>query len=122
MTEAELIESVTAYYQLTGDFISTYVTVCTGYLVAAYLIGSKLTKSQVFVISTLYTFVAGLMSYGIYAFMTRGFGYVEMHKALNPQLNAYSSPVLSVLVPTIFVAGILACLKFMWDIRHPKTE
>jgi hypothetical protein len=63
MTEGELVQSITAYYELAGNAISMYVTVSMGYLVAAYFIGYNLTKSQVIVISTLYAVVAAVMSH-----------------------------------------------------------
>ena len=121
MTEGELVQSITAYYELSGNALSMYVTVSMGYLVAAYFIGYNLTKSQVIVVSTLYAVVAAVMSYAMFGYMARGFTYVEMQNALNPELVSYSSPVFYVLLPMIFGAGIIACLKFMWDVRHPKT-
>ena len=121
MTEAELVESITSYYDLAGGAMSLYVTVSTGYLIAAYLIGSKLTSSQMIVISTLYAFITGVQTYAIFGYMSRAFSYVEMQRDLNPDLVAYSSPIFYILMPAIFGAGILACLKFMWDIRHPKN-
>ena len=122
MTEAELVESITSYYDLAGNAISSYVTVTTGYLVAAYLIGAKLSRSQMVVISTLYAVTAGIMTYATFGYMSRAFSYVEMQSELIPDLVAYSSPIFYVLMPVIFGAGIFACLKFMWDIRHPKSE
>ena len=54
MTEAELIESAGIYYSLVADMLSIYLTATTGFLIVAYLIGDKLTRSQLIIVSGLY--------------------------------------------------------------------
>jgi hypothetical protein len=48
--------------------------------------------------------------------------FVAEVQAINPERGfALTSEMLWVIV-SILLLGIFVCLKFMWDIRHPKTE
>ena len=123
MTEPELVEAIASFYSLVLTAMGLYVSVCSGYLVAAYLIGSNLTKLQTLIISALYCFVAGTMTYGVFGWFNRAFSYLEaLHSVGDSGLGASGAPVVGDLLTAIMVAGILACLKFMWDVRHPRTE
>lgn len=123
MTESELIEAVTSYFELVFIAVTLYVSVCSGYLVVAYLIGSKLTKSQMVVVSSLYTFIAVLMAYAAMGFLNRTINYLEGLDTIERYgVGGHASPLVIVILPLILIFGVLACLKFMWDIRHPKTD
>ena len=122
MTEAELVESGVLYFGNVADMLGIYLTVTMGFLVAAYLVGSKLTSSQLIIISTLYVVFALVSSYTTVASGLRGISYMRLVGDLNPDTNIYASDVIPFVIGFCLLGGIVACLKFMWDIRHPKTE
>ena len=124
MTESELVEAIASFYDLVLSAIGLYVTVCTGYLVAAYLIGSNLTKLQASIVSALFCFVAAVTAYGVFGWSNRAFGYLEALRSIGDSSlgGASGDPIVGDILTVIMVTGILACLKFMWDVRHPKTE
>ena len=41
MTEAELVESITSYFDIAVSGMALYLTACSGYLIVAYLVGKK---------------------------------------------------------------------------------
>jgi hypothetical protein len=103
--------------------MTLYLTACSGYLIVAYLVGSKLTGSQNFIISTLFCFMASVMTYAFYSWTERAMGYLEAQVALpTPVVNLEPTPVLAKVLTAILALGIVACLKFMWDIRHSKAD
>ena len=122
MSEAELVEALTSYYEIALTAIGMYVSVTSGYLVVAYLAGTNLDKTQVFIISVLFTVVAGIMVYAVHGFMWRAYGYIQSLKSVAQSgVDYYAGPFSHVLLPVILACGIVASLKFMWDVRHPRT-
>jgi len=121
MTEAELVEAITSYFDIAVSGMALYLTACSGYLIVAYLVGSKLTRSQNFIILSLFCFMASVMTYAFYSWTHRAFGYLEAQVSLQTKVvDLTPMPVLSKVLTIILALGIFACLKFMWDVRHPK--
>ena len=122
MSEAELTESAALFFNLALSGIALYVTVCSGFLVTAYLVGAKITRTQVLIISSLFVFVAALMAYGVFGWMWRAFLYNEILMTTDQTaLLTSGSPMTGPFLAVIMTAGIFACLKFMWDVRHFKS-
>lgn len=91
-------------------------------LVAAstsYFVGSKLTRAQVVIISTLFVFVSVVMTYASFGWINRAFGYVgALGLRIKQELKARDYPLLDSPWAVIMAVGIIACLKFMWDVRR----
>jgi hypothetical protein len=122
MTEAELVEASTSYLDLMLSSLSLYMTVVSGYLLVAFFIGSKLTRAQLSLVSALYVFIAISATYGFFSWMMRGIGYAIKQEEINPSLKIYAGTPTAAAIAAVLLLGIIASLKFMWDIRHPKTE
>lgn len=122
MTEAELTASAALFFDLAVSAIALYVTICSGFLATAYLVGSKITRSQVVIISGLFVFVASIMTYGVYGWFWRAFLYNQLLFELGPYYLPTSggTPIVGWVLSALMVVGIFACLKFMWDVRHPS--
>ena len=84
--------------------------------------GDRLTNSQAIIISTLYIFIAGITTYSIYAWLGRAFHFSTKLKEAGADMPFYSRDGLEFVLASVLLAGILACLTFMWDVRHPKKE
>ena len=122
MIEVEAIEAMYAMGANVVDSASTYLTVVTGYLIAAYFIGRELTRFQMSVISAL--FVALSLSFigAIYVGLNNILAISTQYPVqINVWLNYVSKPV-NVLVLVVDMLGIIMALIFMWSIRHPKKE
>ena len=123
MTESELIEAITSYFDIALVALTLYVTISSGYLIVAYMVGGNLTNSQALIVSTLYCFVAGVTAYACRIWAQRSFDYLAFQESsgLN-SIDIEASPTALGLMTAIMFAGVVACLKFMWDVRHPKSE
>ena len=122
MTETELLEIANSTYGLAVDGLSFYMTVTSAYLVAIYLPGSKLTRFQITVISTLYVIMTSVGTYALDSWLKRGVYYMAKARELDADSPIYANPYAPVMLTTALVVGIFACLLFMWSIRHPKPE
>ena len=101
-----------------------YLTVSSGYLIVAYLAGAQLTKSQTLFVSALFLVFAFYALWGVAQYWASG---DEARLALEElgadmiELNYLGLNPVAIALP-MGVLGILGSLKFMWDVRHPKTE
>ena len=122
MTEFEIGEALTSNMGIVIEALSIYLTITSAYLVVAYLVGDKLARSQVVVVSTLFI-VATLTA--VSAMIGHGMRIVEHSQSLaqlNPDRIYTGTMATPVIMIFLMLSGIVASLKFMWDVRHPKTE
>ena len=122
MTESELVEALTSYHDLFISMLSVYLTVTSGYLVVAYLIGGKLTGYQVGVISVLFVFFGVVTTWAGTGFAMRGIAYIEPLRQLKPDQTYYGHPAAVAIIFVALLGGIIASLGFMWAVRHPKKK
>lgn len=122
MEIAELVESTGIFFGLVVDVLSFYMTITTGYLLVAYLVGDKLGKLQITIISSLYVGLASLACYGIFAWTSRAVHFAALQAAVDPVSGVFPGKYGPHLIAAFLAMGILASLRFMWDIRHGKSE
>ena len=122
MTEADIVESMHSGFGLVVDVLSVYMTITSAYLLVAFLAGTRLTRSQVGIISTLYVFMAAVTTYAAFAWGMRGIHYAFELQSLGTGSPIYATQAIPVALSSTLAGGILASLKFMWDVRHPKAE
>ena len=122
MTHAELVEAATAYFEVAADMFSIYLTVTSGYMIVAYLVGARLTRPQVSLITALYILVSSISTYTFYGFAMRGVIYSSRQGELDPSLPIYGSPTFVMVFSILLVLGFIASVKFMWDVRLHKID
>lgn len=122
MTEYELIEVIGLYSSNAGSFFAVYLTVITGYLLTAFMAGSRLGSLQVVILSIGFIVAACVVSFSSYSALTSRYYYVELLLDLNPKSPQASNPWVMHTLGVLMVGGIIAALCFMWTVRHPKTE
>ncbi len=113
MSEAEFISSYTALLNGSLAAVALYLTTISGFLIAAYLVGSKLNRSQLTIISTLFVTFSTLMAYVSYSLAERAV-ILEVQFDGSRDVLDWGTYVLLALE----VFGILASVKFMIDIRN----
>jgi len=117
MSEYELLDAAGTFFELGLVTLMGYFSVFTAYLVVAYLVGLKLSRQQVIVINGLFLIMQLLMIWGTAGFFWRARGCMDqVREAPLGAIAAYH-----VVLPLLSI-GVIVGLKFMWDIRHPKTE
>jgi hypothetical protein len=122
MTEYELTDLTATAATLVMTAISIYLTIVSAYLIAAFTTGTKLNRSQAFVISTLFVFGSSLFIYAAVVNLLKQIYIIERLVELQAAQPFYFSERSAVLIAIFLISGVIASLKFMWDIRHPKTE
>jgi hypothetical protein len=122
MTEYELVDAIASYTGLLHSWLMAYFTIFTAYMVAAYAVGHQLTNFQSFVVTTCFLVLNSMV---VVATMGTGMRFIELTQqisVINPERTYLVSPALMVAAGVVLSIGILVSLKFMWDVRHPKTE
>lgn len=122
MTEYELESLLTELGSTSIETFGMYVTVTVAYLVAAYVAGKELTRLQILVVNTLFIISAAIMTWGTTGYILRGIPIADELEILNPDRRYSMQPPVLLAVLIVQSLGILACLKFMWDVRHAKAK
>ncbi len=122
MTGYELLDLVTSTSLAAAEAFGYYLTITASYLVAAYLAGKQLTTTQTMTISVLFVFGALVTIYSMFIYMSRAVDVADSLEMLHPDRFYGAQPFARTMFIVLQTLGLFACLKFMWDIRHPKAE
>ena len=122
MTEYELVDALGTYASAMQAWAATYISVLSAYCVVAYMAGKNLSTSQAMIIGTGFVFFAFMCAANFYGISNRTIEFAAELKQLRPDRIYVASDEALWVISLIMLFGIIACLKFMWDIRHPKTE
>jgi hypothetical protein len=122
MTEYEMEDVLTGMSLASLDCFGMYVTMLVAYLVAAYFVGNRLTAPQVFMVSVLFVVASGVVTWGSFSFLSRAVPIADALEVIHHDRSYGAQPIVRDIVVAIMGAGIVTCLKFMWDVRHPKVE
>jgi hypothetical protein len=120
MPDSEYFALMVEYNIAAMTAMGMYITVASGYLIAAFLIGRQLTTLQAAIITVMFSWFAAFMAMGTAGYFDRAKYFYDSLEVQPPGL-AMNSAIIIVAV-SFELLGILVCLKFMWDIRHPKKE
>lgn len=117
------VEQVIAVAQLSTEILgqaqvslNLYLTTVSGYLLTAYFIGKDLTRAQCLIITVLFVVFAGLNLVATWNYFENAVYFGHTYGEARTSVWAASAVI------PVLILGILASLKFMWDVRHPKTE
>jgi hypothetical protein len=122
MTDAELWELILISQGNMGSILAVYISVLSGYLIVAYLIGRKLNTVQAATVTSLFTVTSLLFTMAGYAFLSRAAFLFQFTDVKYRSPASAVIPLAPWLMMILLLLGICGCLKFMWDVRHPKTE
>ena len=122
MSEYEISDLILSAVNGGTSVIAGIITVISGYLITAWLVGSKLTRAQVTFINLLFLAFTPAMIWGWMGRYLVALKLQHQPHALNPDAIGGVSPYIIGLTTTIFLLAVLGSLKFMWDIRHPNSR
>ena len=122
MTESELVEAWGLFLGNSQTGLGLYLSILSGYLIIAYLVGAKLTRLQVWIVTTLFIWSSASVSLWFAAWWGRALEFALEAKKLNPERQVDNSPEALLVFTLMLWGGIVASLFFMWSVRHPKTE
>ncbi len=123
MSAAEWYEISYLSYTAATEAFALIITVATGYIVAAYLVGSKLTKSQVTLITMV--FVPAIIYFALALLGSLGDSIQARREAAAViesigVMGTFGEPVYLAFSLFIVFGVLVISLKFMWDVRHPR--
>jgi len=122
MTEYELLDALGTFSSGMQSWIAVYFSGVSAYLIVAYMAGGDLTKSQAITISGGFILFAILCIMGFFGLGLRLAEISVELRELRPE-HVYLTSESGVLIASlVLIIGIPASLRFMWSIRHPKTE
>lgn len=123
MTEYELADAISSYVVQGGTFFTIWLTTTvSAYAVVAYTAGKSLSIFQTVWLNRLYLFAALIVIFTFHSSFRSSVYYAQKIRELNPSSPQAITYEVIVVITVIAAAGTIATLKFMWDIRHPKTE
>jgi len=107
---------VTDLFEAANSSMSLYLTVMSGYLLVAYLVGKELTFLQTAIITMLFIFFCTTNTIATMSYIQTAYYFGQTYG--EGRAPGWAAPVTGILLS----AGIPAAMKFMWDVRHPKIE
>lgn len=120
MSESEFLEIINLHAGNAITSLTTLVTYLFGFITAAYLVGSKLSKIQATIISTLYIFSS-------LAWITTIITHADSFTTLIAAHPGYVPSVFwllpwSIIVVLVSVSALIASLYFMYDVRSENSK
>ncbi len=122
MTEAELLEVAQMGWGNVISLTTLFITILSGYLITAYVAGARMKREQVVIINLLYILMTGLVLSAIIVMTLRATEWGRLSLELSNVRSKGPADWTSWGVATTCGFSVLASLKFMWDVRHPKSE
>ena len=127
MTESDWVEMYGMAWSAQLANSGVLITLMSGYLVAAYAVGKRLTRTQIIVTNALYLtsaflFVASAFQTNLDTQLAR-----KMMALQIPELDLFSYANMNIyfwpsVVSIVYSCLIFASFFFMWQVRHPKES
>jgi hypothetical protein len=122
MTEYEILDLITNTANAGTSVLAVVMTTISGYLVVAWLVGEKLTGAQVTLVNLVFVVFAPMMILTWASIFVGALRLQERLHSINPESSAGLSAGGTTAVSITLLVLVLGSIKFMWDVRHPKTE
>jgi hypothetical protein len=125
MTEYEMTDIMMSRFATMTDQAALYFALVSGYLLAAFVVGARLTRLQVIVVNSLFV----IWTLGLLVGWNSALDAVRELELAIHQLNQPSvggdlsaSAASAYSFSLVQIIGIIASLIFMWSVRRAKTE
>lgn len=121
MNEAELIQYYWSSVEAGTSALSLYISVFTGYLLMAYLVGSRLSSHQCTIATGAFLVFSGYNIWGNISFWNSAYIVAKELESIRPELLLLDlNP--AYITAALLSFGVMGALKFMWDVRHPQPK
>jgi hypothetical protein len=123
LSHYEMLDLAATHASAAVDDLNRALALGSAYLIVAYRAGRELTTLQVSIINIGFVIFCGQALMGIYTevdliaeFRTAAYGEEGLSGSLA------NVGMFHFVMGSVAVSGLIACLVFMWSVRHPKTE
>ena len=123
MTPYEMLDLAQSSYSTSGAYVSIFIALLSAYLVAAYFVGGRLSKTQFLLANSLYLVIQTLTILTIYNFNStaRYWGSLGRSETLDSSESANVTYIPEA-VALVLIVTMLLSVWFMWKSRNLKTE
>lgn len=119
MSQYELLELAQSALSNSTASYAIFLSIVSGYLITAYLVGANLTRTQVGLLTILFLLVTAIATWAMSAFVYWADQYSTMARGESvPSTILSTQPFLPILVATVNILTVAGCLFFMWNIRN----
>lgn len=122
MTAYELADLAQSNFANGTSAFAVFLSVVSAYIVAAYLVGAKLTRIQSRIVTILFLLISIFNSWTIAAYASGGARLSQLASPDDPNQFFRPGPWVAPLIGIACLLIVVMALKFMWDVRHPKTK
>ena len=123
MTEYEIIDLLQQRYSELGTLSTQFFALVSAYVVIAYLVGSKLTKLQLAIVSVLYIIWAVSNSAAVWNAVSTSNYYLTTLQEMGSQLPHNNSVPVTIGYLVLAQGGsLLGSLYFMFSARRKSTD
>jgi hypothetical protein len=122
VTEAELLAVSHESWSNAISLVALFVSILSGYLIVAYMVGKNMTRSQIVILNTLFLGLSGFFVLGALEFARISLEMEYLALEIGTQRIVEPQAYLPYGLTMFYGICIIAALRFMWDVRHPKPE
>ena len=122
MTTYEMADLTQNLFANALSSFTVFLSVVFAYIITAYLVGTRLTRTQVRMLTFVFVIVAILIVWSMAGYVNGG---VNLNRLAYPDnQDLFFAPKTWLPQFVIGIGFVILCiaLKFMWDVRHPKTH
>jgi hypothetical protein len=123
MTTYEMLDLAQSNFSTSAAYLSIYIALLSGYLVAAYMVGSRLSKAQFLLANSVYLVIQVLSIFTIYNFNKSANSWVSRGR---PDTNISGEgalvPYISEIVAIVLFFTMLLSAWFMWKSRNVEAD
>ncbi|MEM8497473.1 MAG: hypothetical protein AAF542_05570 [Pseudomonadota bacterium] len=122
MTPYEMLDLAQSSYSTSAAYVSIYIALLSAYLVAAYIVGDRLSKAQFLLANSLYLVIQTLTILTIYNFNNTARNWVNLGRAemLGTRENA-NVTYIPEMVTLVLIVTMLLSVWFMWNSSNQET-
>jgi hypothetical protein len=121
MTHYEMLDLAQSQMSNATANYAVFLSVVTGYLVAAYLIGADLTQAQVRLLTALFLMVTAVLIWSVSAYVYWADRYSTLARGDDVARSIMApQPWLPIFMATINLLTVAGCLFFMRNVRDRK--
>lgn len=121
MTHYEAVDAAQSIYANSATMYAIFLTVVSGYLVAAYLVGAKLTRGQVVLINTFFILTCALTLAAMVGYVDAA-AYYSLIAADFRGEESMARYIPGFILAIVDLLVMFGCIKFMWDVRRGAGE
>ena len=118
----EILSLANEFNALGGTFFAIYLTILSGYLAVAYLVGAKLTKSQLTLINVIFVLSSTYFLWSTMSMWLAGLSAYEMGAPDSWGVNRYLASIFNVVLSIAMLVGIFAGIFFMKGVRDKEKD